>query len=104
MYQCLEVLHHGSKSDITKGLSVSTIRGNPGVVKSVRSYRNRNGAFPYPGKCCVQADIPCFSDLVIILYDEVLRLGTDHDRVEFVFSSYFNSLNAKVAIIQKLVN
>ena len=55
-------------------------------------------------KCCVQADIPCFSDLVIILYDEVLRLGTDHDRVEFVFSSYFNSLNAKVAIIQKLVN
>ena len=60
MYQCLEVLHHGSKSDITKGLSVSTIRGNPGVVKSVRSYRNRNGAFPYPGKMLCASRHPLF--------------------------------------------
>ena len=32
----------------------------------------------------------CFSDLAIVLYYEIMRLGFDYNRIDIVFDRYFN--------------
>ena len=42
-------------------------------------------------KCLTLPDnISCFNDLAVVLYDEVLKLGSDYDRIDTVFYRYFN--------------
>ena len=32
----------------------------------------------------------CFSDLAIVLYYEIMRLGFDYNRIDIVFDCYFD--------------
>ena len=41
-------------------------------------------------KCFQKACMTCFSDLAIVLYYEIMRLGFDYNRVEIFFDRYFD--------------
>ena len=41
-------------------------------------------------KCPQKAGMTCFSDLAIVLYYEIMRLGFDYNRIDIVFDRYFN--------------
>ena len=53
-------------------------------------------------KCFSLPDnISCFNDLAIVLYYEVLRLGSNHDRIDAVFDRYLDrSLKEATRIIR----
>ena len=53
-------------------------------------------------KCFSLLDIIlCFSDLAVVLYSEVLRLGSDYERIDLVFDCYFNWTLKEVTRISK---
>ena len=53
-------------------------------------------------KCFSLLDIIlCFSDLAVVLYYEVLRLGSDYERIDLVFDCYFNWTLKEVTRISK---
>ena len=41
-------------------------------------------------KCPQKAGMTCFSDLAIVLYYEIMRLGFDYNRINIVFDRYFD--------------
>ena len=41
-------------------------------------------------KCPQKAGMTCFSDLAIVLYYEIMRLGFDYNRINFVFDRCFD--------------
>ena len=41
-------------------------------------------------KCSQKAGMTCFSDLAIVLYYEIMRLGFDYNRINFVFDRCFD--------------
>ena len=41
-------------------------------------------------KCSQKAGMTCFSDLAIVLYYEIMRLGFDYNRIDIVFDCYFD--------------
>ena len=41
-------------------------------------------------KCTQMAGMTCFSDLAIVLYYEIVRLGFDYNRIDTVFDRYFD--------------
>ena len=98
VYTSVDTMYHGTKSNITKRLSAVTIRGTPRSGGISATIIEMPPTF-IRSKCCEQADITCFSDLAAILYYEVSRLGTDHDRVEIVFNRYFNPLVLNVPFL-----
>ena len=41
-------------------------------------------------KCSQKAGMTCFSDLAIVLYYEIMRLGFDYNKIDIVFDRYFD--------------
>ena len=81
-------LYHGSKSDIAKRLqtySQETIPGrecNSAIVIEM-SPIIRAKAFSSSGA-------ECFSDFAVLLYYEVMKLASSHERIDVVFDRYFD--------------
>ena len=81
-------MYHGSKSELTKRFSKYSINK---ISKNAEKSAIIIEMFPLiRAKCSQKARITCVSDLTIILYYEIMRLGFDYNRIAIIFGCYFD--------------
>ena len=79
-------MYHGSKSELTKRFSKYSMNKIPrNAEKSAIIIKT---SLLIRAKCSQKAGMTCFSDLAIVLYYEIMRLGFDYNRTDIVFDCY----------------
>ena len=81
-------MYHGSKSELTKRFSKYSINEIPRNAE--KSAIIIETSLLIRAKCSQKAGVTCFSDLAIVLYYEIMRLGFDYNRTDIVFDCYFD--------------
>ena len=79
-------MYHGSKSELTKQFP---------NIQSTKFQKMKSAVIIemaplIHAKCSQKAGMTCFSDLAIVLYYEIMRLGFDYNRINFVFDRCFD--------------
>ena len=81
-------MYHGSKSELTKRFSKYSIYEIP---KNAEKSAIIIEMFPLIcAKYSQKVRMTCVSDLTIILYYEIMRLGFDYNRIAIIFDCYFD--------------
>ena len=75
-------MYHGSKSELTKRFSKYSINEIPKNAEKSDIIIEISPLIC--AKCSQKAGMACFSDLAIILYYEIMRLGFDYNRIDTV--------------------
>ena len=81
-------MYHGSKSELTKRFSKYSINEIPKNTEESTIIIEVSPLICV--KCSQKVGMTCFSDLAIVLYHEIIRLGFDYNRIGIVFNRYFD--------------
>ena len=84
----VKTMYHGTKSDIVKRFTDSSIEEIPNCSENSVIIIEMSPLIR--AKCSNSKDMTCFSDLAVVLYYEVIRLGLEHDRIDLIFDRYFD--------------
>ena len=76
-------MYHGWKSELTKRFSKYSINEIPKNAEKSAIIIEMSPLIH--AKCSHKAGMTCFSDLAIILYYEIMRLGFDYNRIGIIF-------------------
>ena len=81
-------MYHGSKFELTERISKYSINEIPKNAEKSAIIIEMSPLIR--AKCSQKAGMTCFSDLAIVLYHEIIRLGFDYNRIGIVFNRYFD--------------
>ena len=81
-------MYHGLKSELTKRFSKYSINKIPKNAEKSAMIVEISPLIR--AKCSQKTAMTSFSDLVIVLYYEIMRLWFDYNRINIVFDRYFD--------------